>query len=51
LIKVVLIDIDDALLSFSAYVKEAMRDGFSRFGLKPYKDDIVANIISPQSWL
>lgn len=38
MIKVVLIDIDDTLLSFSGYVKEAMRDGFALFGLKPYTD-------------
>ena len=38
LIKVVLIDIDDTLLSFSGYVKEAMRDGFSLFGLKAYTE-------------
>lgn len=38
LFRVVLIDIDDTLLSFSGYVKEAMREGFSLFGLKPYTD-------------
>ena len=36
LLKVVFIDIDNTLLSFSEYVKEAMRDGFHTFGLKPY---------------
>ena len=40
LIKVVLLDIDNTLLSFSGYVKEAMRDGFSLFGLKPYTEDM-----------
>ena len=40
MIKVVLIDIDNTLLSFSGYVKEAMREGFSIFGLKPYTDDM-----------
>ena len=40
MIKVVLLDIDNTLLSFSGYVKEAMRDGFSRFGLKPYTDEM-----------
>ena len=40
LIKVVLIDIDNTLLSFTGYVKEAMRDGFSFFGLKPYTEDM-----------
>ena len=38
LIKVVLIDIDNTLLSFTGYVKEAMREGFSLFGLKPYTE-------------
>ena len=40
MIKVVLIDIDDTLLSFSGYVKEAMNEGFSAFGLKPYTDSM-----------
>ena len=38
MIKVVFFDIDDTLLSFSGYVKEAMRDGFARFGLPPYTE-------------
>lgn len=38
MIKVVLIDIDNTLLSFTGYVKEAMREGFSLFGLKPYTE-------------
>ncbi|MGI5934535.1 MAG: HAD family hydrolase [Lawsonibacter sp.] len=38
MIQVVLIDIDDTLLSFSGYVKEAMRDGFAQYGLKPYTE-------------
>lgn len=38
MIQVVLIDIDDTLLSFSGYVKESMRDGFAQFGLKPYTE-------------
>ena len=40
LIKVILIDIDNTLLSFTGYVKEAMREGFSYFGLKPYTEDM-----------
>ena len=40
MIKVVMIDIDDTLLSFSESVKEAMREGFSLFGLKPYTEDM-----------
>ena len=42
MIKVVLIDIDNTLLSFTGYVKTAMRDGFSLFGLKPYTDDMFS---------
>lgn len=38
MIKAVFIDIDNTLLSFSGYVKEAMRNGFSLFGLKPYTE-------------
>ncbi|MBP5238620.1 MAG: HAD-IA family hydrolase [Clostridia bacterium] len=40
MIKVVFIDIDNTILSFSGYVKEAMREGFPAFGLKPYTDDM-----------
>lgn len=52
MIKVVLIDIDNTLLSFSGYVKEAMRDGFARFGLKPYTEDMfdVFNEINNSLW-
>lgn len=38
MIKVVFLDIDNTLLSFSGYVKEAMREGFAQFGLKPYTE-------------
>ena len=40
MIKVILIDIDNTLLSFTGYVKETMREGFSYFGLKPYTEDM-----------
>lgn len=40
MIKVVLLDIDNTLLSFSGYVKDAMKNGFSLFGLKPYTEDM-----------
>lgn len=42
MIKVVLLDIDDTLLSFSGYVKETMKEGFSRFGLAEYDDSMYA---------
>lgn len=38
MIKVVFLDIDNTLLSFSGYVREAMKDGFDRFGLPPYTE-------------
>ena len=38
MIQVVLIDIDNTLLSFSGYVKETMREGFALYGLKPYTE-------------
>lgn len=40
MIKVVFIDIDDTIFSFSGFVKKAMRDGFRKYGLKPYKDEM-----------
>lgn len=38
MIKAVLFDIDDTLLSFDGYVREAMKSGFARFGLCEYED-------------
>lgn len=38
MLKAVFLDIDNTLLSFDQYVQTAMRDGFVRFGLKPYED-------------
>ncbi len=40
MIKVVFIDIDNTLLSFSEFVKETMKAGFEKFGLKPYKEEM-----------
>ena len=37
MIQTVLIDIDNTLLSFDAYVKQTMKEGFEHFGLKPYE--------------
>ena len=39
MIKAVLFDIDNTLLDFDAYVKEALRVGFERFGLGTYDDE------------
>lgn len=38
MIKVVFVDIDNTLLSFSEFVKQTMREGFDKFGLKPYEE-------------
>lgn len=38
MIKAVLVDIDDTLLSFSGYVRQTMKEGFARFGLAEYDD-------------
>ena len=38
MIKVIFLDIDNTLLSFSGYVREAMREGFSLFGLPEYEE-------------
>lgn len=40
MIKVVLIDIDNTLLDFDAYVQNAMKDGFEMFGLGSYDDSM-----------
>ncbi len=36
--KVIFLDVDDTLLSFDGYVREAMQTGFEKFGLLPYED-------------
>lgn len=38
MIKAVFLDIDNTLLSFEAYVKEAMKNGFEKYGLRPYEE-------------
>ncbi len=40
MIQAVLIDIDNTLLDFDAYVQTTMRDGFETFGIGPYTDDM-----------
>lgn len=52
MIQVIFLDIDDTLLSFSEYVKQAMRDGFKKYGLKPYTDDMFDTFkkINDQLW-
>lgn len=52
MIKVVFIDIDNTLLSFSEFVKETMKAGFEKFGLKPYKEEMfhTFNNINNRLW-
>ncbi len=38
MIQAVLIDIDNTLLDFDAYVQTTMRDGFETFGIGPYEE-------------
>ena len=42
MIKVVLFDVDNTLLDFDQYVKDAMKNGFEKFGLGKYDDDTFA---------
>lgn len=40
MIKAVLLDIDNTLLSFDEYVKVAMQTGFAKFGIGPYEESM-----------
>lgn len=52
MIKVVLIDIDNTLLDFDAYVQNAMKDGFEIFNLGPFDDYMfqVFEQINTEMW-
>lgn len=52
MIKVILFDIDNTLLSFSEYVKQTMKTGFEKFGIATYKDEMfsVFNKINSGLW-
>lgn len=52
MIKAVLIDIDNTLLDFDAYVKKAMKDGFEIFNLGLYDDSMfrVFQQINNEMW-
>ncbi|MBR5295457.1 MAG: HAD family hydrolase, partial [Clostridia bacterium] len=51
-IKAVLIDIDDTLLDFDAYVKESMKTGFQKFGFPPFREEMYQVFlgINTQLW-
>lgn len=38
MLKVILFDVDNTLLSFDEYVKESMRSGFAEFAIGPYEE-------------
>ncbi len=52
MIKVILLDIDNTLLSFDGFVIETMKSGFKKFNLGTYKDDMfnVFNQINTSLW-
>ncbi len=52
MIKAILIDIDNTLLDFDAYVKESMKSGFEKFGLGEYEDSMfsVFEKINSEMW-
>ncbi len=52
MIKAVLIDIDNTLLDFDAYVKQSMKEGFSELGICRYQDSMydVFLKINTQLW-
>ena len=52
MIKVVFMDIDDTIYDYSAFVKKVIKDGFKKYGLYPYSDDLILiyNEINNQIW-
>lgn len=40
MLKAVLIDVDNTLLSFDGFVRESMKTGFAEFGLPPYREEM-----------
>ena len=52
MLKVILFDIDNTLLSFDEYVKESMKKGFELFGIGKYEDCMfdVFNQVNTKLW-
>ncbi len=52
MIKVVFMDIDDTIYDYSAFVKKVIKDGFEKYRLHPYSDDLILlyNEINNQIW-
>ena len=53
MIKAVFIDIDNTLLDFDAYVREAMKNGIKKYGLGSYEDSMyrVFEKINTEMWM
>jgi len=45
MIKAVFIDIDDTLLDFAPTCEAALKEGFEKFGIGPYKDGMVNTLL------
>lgn len=52
MIKVVFMDIDDTIFDFSAFVKKAMKDGFEKYGLPSYTNEmfLIFNDVNNKLW-
>jgi len=52
MIKAVFLDIDDTILNFGAFVRQAMEQGFAAFGLPPYEEGMfpVFERINGELW-
>lgn len=51
MLKVILFDIDNTLLSFDGFVKETMKSGFEKFGIGPYQDEMFQTFTQINSGL
>lgn len=52
MIKVVFMDMDDTVFDFSQFVKKTMKDGFKKYMLPPYSDEMfmVFNKVNDKLW-
>ena len=52
MLKVILFDVDNTLLSFDEYVKESMKSGFEKFAIGAYEEEMfsVFNQVNAGLW-
>ena len=43
MLKVILFDVDNTILSFDEYVKESMKNGFEKFEIGTYKEEMFSD--------